>query len=139
MGFFAKAKQSFKEKQAERAELKKAYKEEYEKEKAIQESGRRLAAREEARERARAKARLPPMSERLAAGVGRAAKATVKTVGRIDKRRGIDFLGVGGGGTDFFGMQPARPRARAKRKTTKKKKRKSKPRSQPAIGQFDWF
>jgi len=138
MGFFAKVKQSFKEKQAERAELKKAYKEEYAKEKAIQESGRRLTAREEARERARAKARLPPISERLAVGAGRLASGAAKGVGNIIKEsakssakggRGVDFLGVGGAGTDFFGM-PTR---------TKKKKRKSKTRSQPTIRQFDWF
>jgi len=59
MGLFAKAKQAFKEKQEERAELKKIHREEFAKEKAIQESGRRLAAREEARERAKEQAEQP--------------------------------------------------------------------------------
>jgi len=138
MKLFEKAKKAFAEKKAERAELKKAYKEEYAKEKAIQESGRRLAAREEARERARAKARLPPISKRLAVGAGRLASGAAKGVGNIIKEsakssakggKGVDFLGIGGGGIDLFGT-PAR---------TKKKKRKSKPRSQPTIRQFDWF
>ena len=128
MGFFAKAKQAFKEKEAERAELKKIYKEEYAKEKELQESGRRLAAREEARDRARAKARIPPLSQRLAVGAGRLAsgavtgvKGYIKSQAKQQKppKGGTDFLGFGGGvdflGGDLFGAQPARIRSPKRR------------------------
>jgi len=176
MGFFTKVKKAYKERQEEQAELKKAYKEEYAKEKAIQESGRRLTAREEARERARAKARAPALSARFATGARKTAEGFATVVGRTaegaargvkgyikeqakqkPRKGGTDFLGFSSGagfGGDFFGMQPARVRRRARKPRArqgqivinvgapvgtarKKKKRKSRAANRSPFG--DWF
>jgi hypothetical protein len=168
MGFFKKAKESFQEKQKERAEekaeLKRIYREELAKERGIQEAGRRLTAREDARDRARARARAPTLSARFATGAGRLASGTKSFIEKQGKQSGgVDFLGFGGSkgtgfGTDFFGMQPAKSKPRAKARvlssrarqgqivinvgaptrarTIGKKKRRSKARSPPDFSGF---